>query len=95
MSRVAPIDAVLRSTVPDMSDELRARLTAALVEREDEMADLFRLAGMQFGLYPWIVAEVFADVGIGTPPTEENRTLIRAQFIAGMEELQRQMGQDG
>jgi len=95
--QLAPIDAVLRTTAPDMSEELRARLTTALVEREDEMADLFRLAGIQFGLYPWIMAKVFADVGIGTPPTDEGRTLIDAQFVTGMEELRRawEQGQQG
>ena len=63
-----------------------------LVERENVMADMFRMAGMQFGLYPQIVAEVFAEVGIGTPVDETQRLMIRAQFTALMEELQRQHG---
>ena len=93
MTQLAPIDAVLRTTVPDMSDDLRARLTVALVERENEMADLFRMAGIQFGLYPWIVAEVFAEVGIGTPPTDEARAMIRQQFLDGMAQLRAQFGE--
>lgn len=68
-------------------------LVAALIEREDTMADMFRMAGMQFGLYPQIVAEVFADVGIGTPVDENQRAMIHQQFVTLMQELQQQFGQ--
>lgn len=68
------------------ADELFMTLRA----REDNMADIFRLAGMQFGLFPFIVSEVIAQVGLGTPPSEEERDLIRRAYVEGMEELQRQ-----
>lgn len=64
-------------------------LVAALVEREDEVADMLRLAGIQFGVYPAIVAKVFKDVGLGTPPDETLAALIDAQFVALMEAFQR------
>lgn len=81
------------SHVEGLTEEQINHLTGALIAREDTMADAFRLAGMQFGLYPWIVAEVFADVGIGTPPSEQERQMIHQSFVAGMEELRRQFGQ--
>lgn len=69
--------------------DTRARLIGALTEREDNMADILRLAGMQFGMFPFIVAEVLAQVGLGTAPTEEARDMIRQSYISGMEELRR------
>lgn len=65
-------------------------LKRALVAREDGMRDILSLAGAQFGLFPAIVAEVLAQVGLGTEPSEEERDYIRTQFVALMEELQRQ-----
>ena len=70
-------------------DVLVSRLTA----REDAMRDQLHMAGMQFGLFPQIVAEVLAEVGLGTPPTEEERAMIRAAFVALMEEIERQQQQ--
>ena len=93
MTRLTPLHEVVAATVPDMTEGQRQVLTRALLAREDEMADLFRLAGIQFGLYPWIMAEVFADVGIGTPIDEAQRQMIRAQFEQGMVELRRQLGE--
>lgn len=92
MSDLPTINDTIR-LVEGLSEEQVADLTSNLVERENLMADMFRLAGIQFGLYPWIMAEVFADVGIGTPPDETTRAMIRTQFVHGMEELRRQMGQ--
>lgn len=63
-------------------------LEAALVAREDGIADVLRLAGQQFGLMPEIVAEVLAEVGLGTPPDEVTRDLIRTNYVALMERLQ-------
>lgn len=57
-------------------------LTSALLEREDEMADHLRLAAINFGLYPQIVAKVLMDVGVGTTVSEEARVMINAQFVA-------------
>lgn len=65
-------------------DVLRALLTA----REDSMADTLRLAGAQFGLIPELVAEVVAELGMGTEPTAEERQIIRNNFIQKMQELQ-------
>jgi len=64
-----------------------------LVGREQAMSDMFRLAGAQFGLYPQIVAEVLAEAQMGEPIEAAQREMIRAQFVALMEELQRQHGQ--
>jgi hypothetical protein len=68
-------------------------LVRALIDREDIMADMFRMAGIQFGLYPQIMAEVFAEVGIGSPISPEQRQMVRGQFLALMEEFQRQQGE--
>lgn len=63
------------------------RLVAALREREDNIADLLRMAGLQFGLFPQIVSEVLAESGLGTPVPAEEREMIRAQFVALMEQI--------
>lgn len=76
----------------DTDDEAVKALGASLLSREDAIADSLRMAGVQFGLYPQIVAEVLAEVEMGTPPNEEERALIRAQFVNLMEELRRQHG---
>jgi hypothetical protein len=94
MSDLPSINDIIRH-VEGLSEEQVAHLTSALVERENVMADMLRMAGMQFGVYPQIVAEVFAEIGIGTPVAEEARALIRQQFNALMEELQRQYGGQG
>lgn len=88
------IESTIRS-VGGFSDEQVASVTRLLLDREDSMADMFRMAGLQFGLYPQIVAEVFAEVGIGTPIDETQRSMIRQQFNALMQELQQQHGQGG
>lgn len=80
----------LASIVDSWDGQSRLTLHAALVAREDNMADMLRLAGQQFGAAPFAVAEVIAQVGLGTTPSEEERALIRASFIAGMEDLRRQ-----
>jgi len=67
-------------------------LKAALQAREDNMKDILLLAGVQFGLMGFITAEVLAQVGLGTPPTDEERQLIRDSYINGMNELMRQQG---
>lgn len=77
-------EVVAASTVPEAE---RAVLVASLVERENQVADALRSAGMQFGLYPEIVAEVLAEVGVGTPLSADERLYIRGQFIALMERL--------
>jgi len=74
------------------SAEDRLVVQEALQDREDRIVGHLHMAGMQFGLYPQIVAEVLATVGLGTPPTVEGRALIRQQFVTLMEELRRQQG---
>jgi hypothetical protein len=76
--------------VTDLNTGQVQALVTVLTEREERMADLLRMAGHQFGLYPWIVAEVFAQVGIGVEPDVTTRAMIRTQFEQGMEELARQ-----
>jgi len=56
-------------------------LKAKILEREDEMKTLLHQAGAQFGVNPEIAAEVFAEVGIGTPLSEEERAFIHTQFV--------------
>jgi hypothetical protein len=68
----------------------RGDLIAALTRREDEMADSLRLAAQRFGLYPEIVAEVLAEVGLGTPPSPEARQMIHDNFVNLMERLRRE-----
>lgn len=72
------------------ADDDRETLIAALVAREDNMADLLRMAGVQFGLYAEIVSEVLAQIGLGTAPTEEERAFIRQQFINLMNRLRQE-----
>jgi beta-galactosidase/beta-glucuronidase len=79
----------IEEVVREKQDAPPEALVAALMEREDEMADTLRMAGIQFGVYPAIVAKVFKDVGIGTPPTEDVGKMIDAQFVALMEAFQR------
>lgn len=68
-------------------------LERALLSREDAIREMLFLAGQQFGLMPFIVAEVLATVGLGTPPPEDERVMIRQNFQRGMEELLRQQQQ--
>ena len=81
---------VASSTVPEAE---RAVLVASLVERENIMADQLRSLGQQFGLYPEIVAESLASVGMGSPLDETTRAYVRQQFVDLMERLRQ--GQQG
>lgn len=62
-----------------------AGLLAELTAREDRIADQLRQAGLLFGLYPEIVAEVVAECGLGTPLGPEARRYVRHQFVARMQ----------
>lgn len=62
-------------------------LRALLVAREDTMADYLRLAGAQFGLIPELVAAVISDLGLGTPLSDEEKAIIRQNFVNKMREL--------
>lgn len=63
-------------------------LVGALVAREDQMRDRLMQAGMQFGLYPFIVSAVLLEVGLGTPPSEAEAQMIRRNYAEGMQALQ-------
>lgn len=63
-------------------------LKAMLVTREDLMADHLRLAAQQFGLMPQIVAEVVAQLGLGTPLSEEERALVHQNFVTLMQQIE-------
>ena len=73
----------------------RQRMQHALVQREDAIVELLHLAGAQFGLFPQIVAEVLAQVGLGTPKTDAEREMIRRQFVELMEQIQRAQSGEG
>jgi hypothetical protein len=70
-------------------------LQQALIEREDNMRDVLFLAGQQFGLYPAIVAEVLAQVGLGSPHTDVERQMIRDTFNNLMEQFARAQRGEG
>jgi hypothetical protein len=89
------IESIVRAHYDNPATPPPEVLVQALVDREDRIVEQLHMAGMQFGLYPQIIAEVLATVGLGTPPSVEGRALIRQQFIALMEELQRQQGGGG
>ena len=55
-------------------------LTNALIAREEAMAGMLRMAGMQFGMYPQIVAEILAEVQMGEPISGDQREMVRVQF---------------
>lgn len=65
-------------------------LVTALMAREDIMVSALHMAGIQFGMMPGIVAEVLASIGIGTPPTDDERLLIRRNFIDTINSLREQ-----
>lgn len=86
---------VTAATEAPLTEQDVALLIGDLVAREDELADTLRLAAVQFGLYPQIVAKVFADVGVGTPPSEEGKALINSQYVQLMMELQQAQQEGG
>lgn len=94
---VTSLDHVLErwATTHDQYPDAMADLRAALLNREDAMAEVMFLAGMQFGLFPQIVAEVLAEVGLGTPKTSEEREMIRRSFVNLMEAVRRAQSGEG
>jgi hypothetical protein len=75
--------------------EAREGLLQALYAREDEACDGLRMAGVQFGLFPAIVAKVLTDLGLGTPVPDEVKAMIDNEFAATMAEIRRQWEQGG
>lgn len=86
MSNVSIADIVTRHYA-DPATPPPESLIASLMEREEAMADVLRQAGLQFGLFPQIVAEVLAQVEMGQPIPTEQRAMIHSQFHALMEQI--------
>jgi hypothetical protein len=86
MSTIAEI--VETKTSGHMGSDDRNDLVAALVERENAALDMVRVAGMNFGLFPQIVAEVLAESGLGTPLSEDERAMIHTQYVTLIQHLQ-------
>jgi hypothetical protein len=84
MSSVSIADIVNRY---DLTDDKARELVQALVDREQAMADTLRQAGMQFGLFPQIVAEVLAQVEMGEPVPTTERAMIHSNFHLLMEQF--------
>lgn len=84
---MSTIEQIVRRHVGPMAGNSIALLTADLAGREDEIADNLRLAAIQFGLFPEIVAKVLTDIGLGTPPSEQGKAMIEANFKALMDRL--------
>jgi hypothetical protein len=80
---------------PEVDEVTRRRMYEALVDREDQIVEVLHLAGVQFGLFPQIVAEVLAEVGLGTPKSETERAMIRRSFTELMAAIQRAQTGDG
>lgn len=72
---------------PGLDADRRDHVLAALQAREDTIRDGLFLAGSRFGLFPQIVAEVLAEVGLGTPYTEAERAMIRQNFTGLMDQI--------
>lgn len=89
MNEVPSIADVLIKYQVDNSDASRLALHAELVAREAALCDMLRMAGAQFNLFPQVVAEVLAEVGLGAPMSADERELIRTQFTGLMEQLRR------
>jgi hypothetical protein len=73
-----------------IGETVASELEAALLEREDGIADQLRLMGAQLGAMPEFVAKALLDVGLGTPPDEETRAFIERGFTTRLEWLQEQ-----
>ena len=79
----------------DQYADAREELEAALMAREDQMRSELAMIADRLGTFPEFVAEAFAEVGLGTPPTPEVREMLRHQFAQRMEWLQEQYRQQG
>lgn len=69
------------------SDAPPEALVAALMAREDAIRDALFLTSARLGLFPQIVAEELVAVGLGTPPTEAERAMIRQNYVALWEQI--------
>lgn len=87
-AEIPSIEEVVRQHVNSAAD--RMVLVEALVEREEQIADVLRMSGSDFGLFPEIVAEVLAAIGLGRPMPVEQRVMIHNNYHALMERLRRE-----
>jgi len=87
---IASITEVVTRHYDDPASPPPEALIKALTDREDALADVMRVAGQNFGLYPQIVAEVLADLEFGHPLPQAEREMIHHQFDLLMDELRRQ-----
>lgn len=85
MTSVIPLADVIKAL--GLDEATSKALLTALIEREVAIADYLRIIGSNMGLYPFIVAEALAEVGLGQPLSEEERALIHNQYHIGMQEL--------
>lgn len=91
------------STIQDVIDDCavtagldetaKTELVVALTDREDQIRESLTIIAARLGTFPEFVAEAFAEVGLGTPPSPEVREMLRRQFAARMEWLQEQYRQ--
>lgn len=95
MSNPTVAEVVTRHLNDSDSEPARDALVADLIEREDLIADQLRVAGSQLGTFPELVAKVLADVGLGTPVSEEQMVYLNQQFTARVAWLQEQFRQHG
>ena len=86
-----PIEQIVNASLRDGKVH-RTELIRNLTAREESLADFFRLAASQFGMYPEIVAKVLADSGIGEPISNEQYQHLQRNFVALMERLHREHG---
>jgi hypothetical protein len=77
--------------IVDQHGDSRTELVAALQEREDKIREDLTMIAARLGTYPEFVAEAFAEVGLGTPPSPEVREMLRQQFAVRMQWLQEQI----
>lgn len=78
-----------------MDEATKNTLVAALQEREDKIREDLHVIAMQLGTFPEFVAFAFAEVGLGTPPSEEAKEMLHRQFHERMNELQQQFAEAG
>lgn len=70
---------VVATVVPPGPEQ--AILINALLAREEHLAQDLMVIGTQFDLFPQIVAEAIAAVGLGFPKSEDERALIHENFV--------------
>lgn len=68
-------------------DDAAHDLYVAVMDREQEMADLLAVNAIHFGVHPPILAEVFATLGVGAPKSEEEKMFIHNTYVHHVNEL--------